>query len=46
MDRMAKSAHFLPVKTNYSIKDSMKLFLQKVIKLHGVPISIILDHGT
>ncbi|KAF3614991.1 putative beta-1,4-xylosyltransferase IRX10L-like [Capsicum annuum] len=37
VDRMTKSAHFLPVRTNFSAKDYAKLFLQEVVKLHGGP---------
>ena len=45
VDRMTKSAHFLLVKTTYSGKDYAKLYLQEVVRLHGVPISIISDRG-
>ena len=45
VDRMTKSAHFLPVKTTYSADDYAKLYLQEVIILHGVPITIISDTG-
>ncbi|KAF3660660.1 putative CST complex subunit CTC1-like [Capsicum annuum] len=34
MDRMTKSAHFLPVTTNYSGEDYAKLFIQRIVKLH------------
>ena len=46
VDRMTKSAHFLPVKTSYSAEDYAKLYIREMVKLHGVPLSIISDRGT
>ncbi|KAH0781055.1 hypothetical protein KY290_000653 [Solanum tuberosum] len=45
VDRMTKSAHFLSVKTTHSAEDYAKLYLQEVVRLHGVPVSIIYDRG-
>ncbi|KAH0722658.1 hypothetical protein KY290_005316 [Solanum tuberosum] len=45
VDRMTKSSHFLPVKTTHSVEDYAKLYLQEVVRLHGVLVSIILDRG-
>ena len=38
--RMTKSANFLPVKTTYSAEDYAKLYLQEVVRLHGVRSSL------
>ena len=46
MDRLTKSAHFLPVRTTYEAEDYAKLYLKEIVKLHGVPVSIISDRGT
>ncbi|KAA3484380.1 Gag protease polyprotein [Gossypium australe] len=43
LDRLAKAAHFLPVKTNYSLQKLAKLYISKILRLHGVPVSIISD---
>ncbi|KAH0784113.1 hypothetical protein KY290_003711 [Solanum tuberosum] len=43
VDRMTNSAHFLPVKTTHSAEDYAKLYIQEIVRLHGVPISIISD---
>ncbi|WMV58865.1 hypothetical protein MTR67_052250 [Solanum verrucosum] len=43
---MTKSAHFLPIKVYYSAEDYAKLYLREVVRLHGVPLSIISDRGT
>ena len=45
VDGVTKSAHFLPVKTTYSAKKYSKLYLQEVVRLHEVPISIISYRG-
>ncbi|WMV14317.1 hypothetical protein MTR67_007702 [Solanum verrucosum] len=45
VDRMTKSAHFLSVKTTNSAEDYAKLYIQEVVRLHGVPVSIISDRG-
>jgi len=45
VDRMTKSAHFLPVKTTHSAEDYARLYIQEVVRLHGVPVSIISDRG-
>ncbi|MDV3143928.1 MAG: hypothetical protein Q8763_02730, partial [Candidatus Phytoplasma australasiaticum] len=45
VDRMTKLAHFLPVKTTDTAEDYARLYLKEIVRLHGVPISIILDRG-
>ena len=42
---MTKSSHFLAVKTTYSAEDYAKLYLTEIVRLHGVPLSIISDRG-
>ena len=43
--RMTKSAHFLRVKTTYLAEDYATLYVQEVVRLHGVQVSIISDRG-
>ncbi|KAL9336676.1 hypothetical protein Peur_071164 [Populus x canadensis] len=43
MDRLTKSALFLPMKMTDSVDKLAKLYVNEVIRLHGVPISIISD---
>ncbi|XP_070057278.1 uncharacterized protein [Nicotiana tomentosiformis] len=45
VDRLTKSAHFLPVKTTYTAEDYAKLYIKEIVRLHGVPVSIISDRG-
>ena len=43
VDRLTKSAHFLPVRTNYSLDKLVELYIKEIVWLHGIPISIISD---
>ena len=46
VDRLTKSAHFIPVKVTYNAEKLAKLYISKIVRLHGVPLSIISDRGT
>ena len=46
VDRLTKSAYFNPVKTTYQVEELAKIYLKKIVKLHGAPRSIISDRGT
>ena len=45
-DRLTKSAHFIPVKVTYNEEKFAKLYISEIVRLHGVPVSIISDRGT
>ena len=45
INRMSKSTHFFPVRTNFSVEDYAKLFLKEIMKFHSASVFIILDHG-
>nr|GEY09948.1 putative reverse transcriptase domain-containing protein [Tanacetum cinerariifolium] len=44
IDRLTKSAHFLPMRENDPMEKLMKLYMKEVVTRHGVPVSIISDH--
>ena len=46
VDRLTKSAHFLPVKTGYLAKQYAELYMDHILCLHSVPKTIISDRGT
>nr|GFC84461.1 reverse transcriptase domain-containing protein [Tanacetum cinerariifolium] len=46
VDRLTKSAHFIPVKTMNSMENLTQLYLKEVVCRHGVPISIISDRDS
>ena len=43
VDRLTKSAHFLPVRTDYSLDKLAELYIKEVVRLHGILVSIISD---
>ncbi|GJU56257.1 putative reverse transcriptase domain-containing protein [Tanacetum coccineum] len=43
IDRLTKSAHFLPAKENDSMEKLTRQYLKEVVSRHGVPVSIISD---
>jgi hypothetical protein len=45
IDRLTKTAHFLPVHTTYSAKKYAEVYLDQIARLHGVPKTIISDRG-
>jgi len=42
VDRLTKYAHFIPVKHPYTATSIAQLFMDTVVKLHGLPSSIVL----
>ncbi|GJZ45072.1 putative reverse transcriptase domain-containing protein [Tanacetum coccineum] len=43
VDRLTKSAHFLPMKVTYTMERLAIIYLKEVVSMHEVPISIISD---
>ena len=46
VDRLIKSAHLIPFKVTYNAEKLAKLYISEIVRLHGVPLSIISDRGT
>ncbi|GJU13029.1 putative reverse transcriptase domain-containing protein [Tanacetum coccineum] len=46
VDRLTKSAHFLPTRDDYKMERLARLYLNEIVARHGVPISIILDRDS
>ena len=46
VDRLTKTAYFLPVNMKYSLKKLVKLYMDEVVRLHGVPVSIVFDRDS
>ncbi|GJY02147.1 putative reverse transcriptase domain-containing protein [Tanacetum coccineum] len=43
VDRLTKSAHFLPMRENDSMDKLTRLYMKEVVTRHGIPVSIICD---
>ncbi|WVZ70758.1 hypothetical protein U9M48_019400 [Paspalum notatum var. saurae] len=45
IDRLTKTAHFLPVRTTYNGAKLAQLYIENVVKLHGIPDRIVSIEG-
>ncbi|GKF16094.1 reverse transcriptase domain-containing protein, partial [Tanacetum coccineum] len=43
VDRLTKSGHFLPIKENDPLDKLARLYLNRIVVRHGIPVSIICD---
>ncbi|XP_075480669.1 uncharacterized protein LOC142521336 [Primulina tabacum] len=43
VDRLTKTAHFLSVRMNYNLDKLASLYMDNIVRLHGVPVSILSD---
>ena len=43
MDRLTKSAHFIPINMQFSLEHLAQLFMDVIVRYHGVSVSIISD---
>nr|GEZ67000.1 hypothetical protein [Tanacetum cinerariifolium] len=46
VDRLTKSAHFLPMKKTDNMENLMPIYLKEIVCRHGVPVSIISDRDS
>ncbi|XP_075499242.1 uncharacterized protein LOC142537627 [Primulina tabacum] len=43
VDRLSKSAHFIPYDRTFTYKKMAKMYIDHVVRLHGVPVTIVSD---
>ena len=43
VDRYTKSAHFLPVRSTYTVDQYTELYVREIVQVHGTPRSIVSD---
>ncbi|KAI3815764.1 hypothetical protein L1987_15445 [Smallanthus sonchifolius] len=46
VDRLTKSAHFLPIRETSSLERLAEVFIKEVVSRHGMPLSIVSDRDT
>ena len=46
VDRLTKWAHFIPIRTDYSLEKLVDLYVSEIVRLHGVPLPIISDRDS
>ena len=43
VDQHTNSAHFLTMWMTFTLEEFYRLYIQEIVKLHGVPVSIVSD---
>ena len=43
VDRLTKSTHFLAIRSTFSLERLARLYIDEVVKLHGVLVTIVSD---
>ena len=43
VDRLTKLTHFLAVWMTFTLEEFCRLYIREIVRLHGVPVSIVLD---
>jgi len=43
VDRLTKSAHFVLINISFPVSQLAEIYIRKIVKLHGVPSSIVSD---
>jgi hypothetical protein len=46
VDHLTKLIHFFPVDTRYTAKKYAELYFNRIVTLHGIPLTIVSDRGS
>ena len=46
VDRLTKSAHFLPIRVGFTLERLAKLYMKEIIRLHKILVTIVSDRDT
>ena len=46
VDKLTKSADFIPVRIDYFMDRLAELYMEDIVRLHGVPLSIVSDRDS
>jgi hypothetical protein len=46
VDHLTKSTHFLPVKNAFQPPQYAEKYIAEIVRLHGIPKTIVSDHGS
>ena len=43
VDRLTKCAHFIPLKTGFTMEKLAQTYVEEIVRLYGVPLTIVSD---
>ena len=46
VDRLTKSTHFLPVSITYMLNKLVEIYIEEIVRLHGISTSIVFDRDS
>ncbi|XP_028090712.1 uncharacterized protein LOC114290912 [Camellia sinensis] len=46
VNRLTKSTHFVAFKVGFSLERFAKLYIKEIVKLHGIPVTIVFDRDS
>ena len=46
VDRLTKSAQFIPIRETYTVERLARIYIDEIVRLHGVPLDIISDRDS
>ena len=46
VDRLTKLAHVLAVRMTFTLEELCWLYIQEIVRLHGVPVSVVSDRDS
>jgi hypothetical protein len=46
VDRLTKSAHFIPIATTYRVRQYVELYISHIVRYHGILKTIISERGS
>ena len=46
VDKLTKSTHLLSIRTIFTLDKLVSLYVKEIVRLHGVPVSIVSDRDT
>jgi hypothetical protein len=46
VDRLTKSAHFIPISSTYRVRQYAELYMTHIVRYHRIPKTIISDRGS
>jgi hypothetical protein len=46
MDKLTKVSHFVTMNMTHTLANIVKIYMRKIVRLHGIPKAIVLDRDT